>query len=132
MVQVPPQYSVAEVAQIFKGGASWVPRKEYPELEEFLWGDSFWAEGYFAETAGNVYGLIRRLKNKLDKLYSIIYFIYNMLNRYKFITVFYGNRGNDSFKFELLCKGGEENELEKKGGVLEKALTLESFKFSIS
>jgi putative transposase len=31
-----------------------VIRKEYPELEEFLWGDSFWADGYFAETGGNV------------------------------------------------------------------------------
>jgi len=29
-------------------------RKEYPELEEFLWGDSFWADGYFAETVGQV------------------------------------------------------------------------------
>jgi putative transposase len=31
-----------------------VIRKEYPELEEFLWGDSFWADGYFAKTVGNV------------------------------------------------------------------------------
>jgi len=23
-------------------------------LEEFLWGDSFWADGYFAETVGQV------------------------------------------------------------------------------
>lgn len=29
-------------------------RKEFPELEEFLWGDSFWADGYFAETIGKV------------------------------------------------------------------------------
>ncbi len=54
VVQVPPQYSVAEVVQIFKGGTSRVLRKEYPELEEFLWGDSFWADGYFAETVGQV------------------------------------------------------------------------------
>jgi len=54
VVQVPPQYSVAEVVQIFKGGTSRILRKEYPELEEFLWGDSFWADGYFAETVGQV------------------------------------------------------------------------------
>ena len=32
----------------------WVPkyRKRFPEIEEFLWGDSFWADGYFAETIG--------------------------------------------------------------------------------
>ena len=54
VVQIPPQYSVAEVVQIFKGGTSRVLRKEYAELEEFLWGDSFWADGYFAETVGQV------------------------------------------------------------------------------
>ena len=45
---------MAEVAQRLKGGTSRVIRKEYPELEEFLWGDSFWAAGYFAETVGKV------------------------------------------------------------------------------
>ncbi len=54
VVQVPPQSSLAEVVQIFKGGTSRVLRKEYPELEEFLWGESFWADGYFAETVGQV------------------------------------------------------------------------------
>jgi len=54
VVQVPPKYSVAEVVQIFKGGTSRVLRKEYPELDEFLWGESFWADGYFAETVGQV------------------------------------------------------------------------------
>jgi len=29
-------------------------RKKYPELEEFLWGNSFWADGYFAETISEV------------------------------------------------------------------------------
>ena len=54
IVQIPPRYSVAEVVQIFKGGTSRVLRKEYPEMDEFLWGDSFWADGYFAETVGKV------------------------------------------------------------------------------
>ena len=45
---------MAEVLQRLKGGTSRVIRQEYPELEEFLWGDSFWADGYFAETVGNV------------------------------------------------------------------------------
>jgi len=54
VVQVPPHRSVLEVVQIFKGGTSRVLRKEFPELEEFLWGDSFWADGYFAETVGQV------------------------------------------------------------------------------
>ena len=54
MIQTKPADSVAEVVQILKGGTSRVIRKEFPELEEFLWGDSLWADGYFAETVGNV------------------------------------------------------------------------------
>ena len=54
IIQTNPADSVAEVAQRLKGGTSRVIRKEFPELEEFLWGDSFWADGYFAETVGNV------------------------------------------------------------------------------
>ena len=54
MIQINPRESVAEVVQILKGGTSIVIRREYPELGEFLWGDSFWADGYFAETVGQV------------------------------------------------------------------------------
>lgn len=54
MIQVKPGDSIAEVVHILKGGTSRVIRKEFPELEEFLWGDSFWADGYFAETVGQV------------------------------------------------------------------------------
>ena len=54
VIQINPSNSVAEVAQILKGGTSRVIRKEFPELEEFLWGDSFWADGYFAESIGQI------------------------------------------------------------------------------
>lgn len=54
MIQIKPSDSVAGVVQILKGGTSKVIRKEFPELEEFLWGDSFWADGYFAESVGKV------------------------------------------------------------------------------
>jgi putative transposase len=54
VVQLPPQVSVAEAVQIFKGGTSRVLRKEFPEMDEFLWGESFWADGYFAESVGQV------------------------------------------------------------------------------
>ena len=46
--------SISEAAQRFKGGSSKVIRSEFPELKEFLWGKSFWAEGYFAETVGRI------------------------------------------------------------------------------
>jgi putative transposase len=54
LIQVEPSVSVAQVVQILKGGSSIKIRQEYPELEEFLWGDSFWADGYFAESIGTV------------------------------------------------------------------------------
>ena len=43
---------MARAVQFLKGGTSVKIRKEFPELEEFLWGDSFWADGYFAESVG--------------------------------------------------------------------------------
>ncbi len=52
LVQVKPNKSVSKVVQILKGGTSRVIREEFPELKEFLWGDSLWADGYFAETVG--------------------------------------------------------------------------------
>lgn len=54
LIQIKPSESVSEVVQILKGGTSRVIRKEFPELEEFLWGNSFWADGYFAESVGKV------------------------------------------------------------------------------
>ena len=52
MIQFQANRSVSEVVQILKGGTSRQLRKEFPEIKEFLWGDSFWADGYFAETLG--------------------------------------------------------------------------------
>jgi putative transposase len=52
LVQLRPSISVSKVVQLFKGGSSKKIREEYPELEEFLWGDSFWSDGYFVETVG--------------------------------------------------------------------------------
>ncbi len=54
LIQIWPRESVADVVKRLKGGTSKVIRAEFPELEEFLWGDSFWADGYFAETVGKV------------------------------------------------------------------------------
>ena len=53
LIQVQPTETVAEVVQKLKGGTSYLLRKEFPELEEFLWSESFWADGYFAETVGS-------------------------------------------------------------------------------
>jgi len=52
LVQLKPDISISKVVQLFKGGSSKVIREDFPELKEFLWGDSFWSDGYFAETVG--------------------------------------------------------------------------------
>jgi putative transposase len=52
LVQYHASESVAEVVQKLKGGSSLILRREYPELEEWLWGGGFWADGYFAESVG--------------------------------------------------------------------------------
>lgn len=52
LIQINPRESIAHVVQILKGGSSRIIRQEFPELEEFLWGTSFWADGYFAESIG--------------------------------------------------------------------------------
>ena len=54
LIQSPPKEAVTHAMQLLKGGTSKVIRKEFPELEEFLWGDSLWADGYFAESVGQV------------------------------------------------------------------------------
>lgn len=54
LVQMNPNVSVSRMVQLFKGMTSKVVREEFPELKEFLWGKSFWSDGYFAETSGQI------------------------------------------------------------------------------
>lgn len=54
LLQLHPRESIASVVKVLKGGTSRVLREEFPELEEHLWTDSFWADGYFAETVGRI------------------------------------------------------------------------------
>ena len=53
LIQINPRESIARVAQLLKGGSSYIIRREFSELEEFLWGNSFWSDGYFAESIGS-------------------------------------------------------------------------------
>ncbi len=55
--------SVASIMQSLKGGTARVLRAEFPDLEEFLWGESFWGDGYFAETVGQAEEAIVRAYN---------------------------------------------------------------------
>ena len=52
LLQINPKESVSKVVNLLKGGTSRAIRREFPEIQEFLWGNSFWADGYFAESVG--------------------------------------------------------------------------------
>jgi REP-associated tyrosine transposase len=56
LVQLKPDVSVSKAVQLFKGKSSYMIRKEYPHLKEFVWcgSKSFWADGYFVDTVGQV------------------------------------------------------------------------------
>lgn len=55
LIQLKPNESVSSVVQTLKGGTSKKIREEFEdELVEFLWGDSLWCDGYFAETIGQL------------------------------------------------------------------------------
>ena len=52
LLQVTPDKSISQIIQILKWWTSKVLREQFPDLQEFLWWDSFWSDGYFAESVG--------------------------------------------------------------------------------
>lgn len=54
LIQLHPNETVSSTVQKLKGGSSKILRKEFPEIQEFIWGDKFWGDDYFAETVGQV------------------------------------------------------------------------------
>lgn len=57
LVQLRPDTSVSEVVNRFKGKSSYLIRKEFSQFKEFFWWkktDSFWGEGFFVETVGQI------------------------------------------------------------------------------
>jgi len=54
LIRMRPEVSVSRMVQLLKGSTSKAIREEFSELKEFLWGKSFWADGYFVETSGQV------------------------------------------------------------------------------
>ena len=53
VLQFRPDMALSKIVQLFKGKSSRRVREEFPELEEFYWGTSFWGDGFFAETVGH-------------------------------------------------------------------------------
>ena len=69
LLQINPREGLSKAVQILKGGSSYIIRKEFPKLEEFLWGKSFWADGFFAESVGqkNEKAIRDYIKNQNNK-----------------------------------------------------------------
>lgn len=53
-LSVPPQLSIAKLAQLLKGKTSRKLLTEHPELNRRFWGCHFWSRGYFATTSGAI------------------------------------------------------------------------------
>ena len=53
VLQFRPDMAISKIVQLLKGRSSRIIRLEFPELEEWLWGNSFWGDGFFAETVGH-------------------------------------------------------------------------------
>jgi len=54
LIQLRLDMSVSKAVQLLKGKSSRKIRKEFPKLEEFYWGNNFWATGFFVETVGRL------------------------------------------------------------------------------
>jgi len=49
-----PSTDLVKVVNILKGVTARLLRKEFSELKELLWGDSFWSDSYFLASTGQV------------------------------------------------------------------------------
>lgn len=73
LIQVHPRESISRVVQLLKGGSSRILRKTFEGFEEFTWGDSFWADGYFAETVGQTNEAVIRRYIKQQRQASFLF-----------------------------------------------------------
>jgi len=49
-----PSTDLVKAVNTLKGVTARYLRKEFPELKELLWGDSFWSDSYFLASTGQV------------------------------------------------------------------------------
>ena len=49
-----PSTDLVKTVNILKGVTARLMRKEFPQLKELLWGDSFWSNSYFLASTGQV------------------------------------------------------------------------------
>lgn len=49
-----PSTDLVKTVNTLKGVTARLIRKEYPQLKDLLWGDSFWSDSYFLASTGQV------------------------------------------------------------------------------
>lgn len=49
-----PRWAPSEIMKTIKGGTSNKIRELFPDLDEIYWGATFWADGFFVKSAGEV------------------------------------------------------------------------------
>ena len=54
VLQFPPTIALCKIFNLIKGKSSRIIMQEFPELKEKFWGGSFWADGYFCSTVGDI------------------------------------------------------------------------------
>lgn len=66
LVQSVPLYSPKKIVQIIKSHTAREIFKSCPEVKKYLWGGSFWSEGYFVSTVG-AHGTEQMIKNYVEQ-----------------------------------------------------------------
>ena len=49
-----PKWSPSNIMKIIKGGTSNKIRELFPDLDEVYWGATFWCDGFFVKSAGEI------------------------------------------------------------------------------
>ena len=49
-----PKWSPSNIMKIIKGGTSNKIRELFPNLDEIYWGATFWCDGFFVKSAGEI------------------------------------------------------------------------------
>ena len=66
LIEAAPRYSPSKIMQICKSITAKELFKQFPDLEEELWGGHFWSEGGHIDTVGDGYG-VREMADYIKK-----------------------------------------------------------------
>lgn len=67
VVMIPPKLSISTLMVVLKGRTAIRLYNKFPHIRKKLWGNHFWARGYFADTVGVNEEIIRRYVRHQDK-----------------------------------------------------------------